>query len=154
MSQESYPYRLKSIETDPDTYTLSMIWMDGKTDTLDYRIIDRAFPASKPFSPDEFIQAKITHHGWAIEWPNGRGISTDTLQDYARRILPEKGVMTAEHFAHWMGKHDLSLARAANRLGVSRRTVANYKSGEAKVPKAIWLATLAIDAGLDEKEAA
>ncbi|MFT3804719.1 MAG: helix-turn-helix transcriptional regulator [Burkholderiaceae bacterium] len=43
-------------------------------------------------------------------------------------------------FLEWRLRHALSLSKAADALGVSRRMIAYYSSGEKKVPKAILLA--------------
>jgi len=43
-------------------------------------------------------------------------------------------------FNQWRDKHNLSFTAAANALGISRRTVAYYASGDKPVPKHIALA--------------
>src|SRR3546814_5219789 len=43
-------------------------------------------------------------------------------------------------FLEWRLRHALSLSKAADALGVSRRMVAYYSNGEKKVPKPILLA--------------
>lgn len=53
--------------------------------------------------------------------------------------------MTSEQFKKWKARHGLSLAAAAEALGVSPRMAAYYQSGEKEIPKAVHLATLAID---------
>jgi transcriptional regulator with XRE-family HTH domain len=50
----------------------------------------------------------------------------------------------------WMEGHGLTLDRAAEALGLSRRTVAYYLSGEQPVPKTVMLAT----EGYDRRQAA
>jgi transcriptional regulator with XRE-family HTH domain len=49
-----------------------------------------------------------------------------------------------------MTRHGLTLDRAAEALGLSRRTVAYYRSGEQRVPKTVTPAT----EGYDERQAA
>jgi transcriptional regulator with XRE-family HTH domain len=49
-----------------------------------------------------------------------------------------------------MERHALTLDRAAEALGLSRRTVAYYLSGEQPVPKTVMLAT----EGYDKRRAA
>jgi transcriptional regulator with XRE-family HTH domain len=49
--------------------------------------------------------------------------------------------MTATAFRTWMDTHSLTLDRAADALGLSRRTIAYYLSGEQPVPKTVMLAT-------------
>jgi predicted transcriptional regulator len=53
--------------------------------------------------------------------------------------------MAAEAFRGWMDGHALSLDTAAEALGLSRRTIAYYRSGEQPVPKTVMLATEGFD---------
>lgn len=46
----------------------------------------------------------------------------------------------AAEFLRWRWRHGLSLAAAAEALGVSRRTVAYYASGTREVPRTVLLA--------------
>ena len=46
----------------------------------------------------------------------------------------------ARSFLEWRLRHALSLNKAADALGISRRMVAYYSNGEKKVPKPILLA--------------
>jgi len=43
-------------------------------------------------------------------------------------------------FLRWRWKHGLSLTAAADALGLSRRTIAYYVSGEQEVPRTVLLA--------------
>jgi predicted transcriptional regulator len=43
-------------------------------------------------------------------------------------------------FLEWRMRHALSLSKAADALGISRRMVAYYSNGEKRVPKPILLA--------------
>jgi transcriptional regulator with XRE-family HTH domain len=58
--------------------------------------------------------------------------------------------MPAEAFRAWMARHGLTRDRAAEALGLSRRTVGYYLSGEQPVPKTVMLAT----EGYDKRQAA
>jgi transcriptional regulator with XRE-family HTH domain len=49
--------------------------------------------------------------------------------------------MDASAFRRWLYSHAFTLDRAANALGVSRRMIAYYLSGEQPVPKTVMLAT-------------
>ncbi len=50
------------------------------------------------------------------------------------------GHADARTFLEWRARHGLSLSKAAEALGLSRRMVAYYSSGEKPVPKAVLLA--------------
>jgi len=58
--------------------------------------------------------------------------------------------MPAGAFRTWIEGHGFTLDRAAEALGLSRRTVAYYLSGEQPVPKTVMLAT----EGYDKRQAA
>ncbi len=53
--------------------------------------------------------------------------------------------MDAAAFNAWMGRCGLSLTGAALTLGVSRRTIGYYASGEQPIPLVVALATRAVD---------
>jgi transcriptional regulator with XRE-family HTH domain len=55
--------------------------------------------------------------------------------------------MRAAAFRAWMEGHALTLDRAAEALGLSRRNVAYYLSGEQPVPKTVMLATEGMTSG-------
>ena len=54
--------------------------------------------------------------------------------------LEQNGHADAAKFIRWRWKHGLSLTAAAEALGLSRRTVAYYVSGEQEVPRTVLLA--------------
>ncbi|MBA4162819.1 MAG: hypothetical protein C0515_12215, partial [Novosphingobium sp.] len=60
----------------------------------------------------------------------------------------------ARQFLQWRLANGLSLARAAEELGHSRRTVAYYSNGTRPVPKAILLACKGWDASHPKRKAA
>jgi predicted transcriptional regulator len=54
--------------------------------------------------------------------------------------LEQNGRADAVEFIRWRWKHGLSLTSAAEALGLSRRQVAYYVSGEQTVPRTVLLA--------------
>ena len=60
----------------------------------------------------------------------------------------------ARQFLEWRLSNALSLARAAEELGLSRRTVAYYSNGTRAVPKTILLACKGWDATHPTRKAA
>lgn len=49
-------------------------------------------------------------------------------------------------FNTWMHRNGLSLSTAAQALGLSRRMVSDYRTGQKSIPRAIWLAYLGWEA--------
>jgi DNA-binding XRE family transcriptional regulator len=75
--------------------------------------------------------------GHALVWPDGSEIGADRLW---LATLSAIGRSDSREFLEWRMEHGLSLTRAAEELGISRRTVANYSNGSQSVPKAMLLA--------------
>jgi len=71
-------------------------------------------------------------------WPiDELDMGADTLWQYA---LGQNGRRDAAEFIRWRWRHRLSLSGAAEALGLSRRQVAYYVSGEHEVPRTVLLA--------------
>lgn len=75
--------------------------------------------------------------GHSLVWPDGSEVGADALW---LATLSAIGRADSREFLEWRMAHGLSLSRAAEELGISRRTVANYSNGSQPVPKAILLA--------------
>lgn len=125
-----------------------IVWDDGYRAEVDLApIISRRPALARLIDPDAFVQ--VSEDGWSLEWPD-QGIDFGAAQ--LRRWADEQTgeVMPAEAFRAWMQRHGLTLDRAAEALGLSRRTIAYYLSGEQPVPKTVMLAT----EGYDRRQAA
>ena len=129
--------------------TISLAWDDRQLATVDLAGIISARTSLAPLSnPKEFARVMASTDGWSIEWPCGIEFGTAQLRRWADEQSGK--VMPAKHFRHWMDRHGLSLNRAADALGLSRRTIAYYVSGEQPIPKTVMLAT----EGYDHRQAA
>jgi hypothetical protein len=127
-----------------------VIWDDGTRREIDLGPIITARTVLAPLRDAEaFHRVHVADDGWSIEWP-ACGIDLGAAQ--LRRWGDEQAgeAMPAEAFRTWMERHGLTLDRAAEALGLSRRTVAYYLSGEQPVPKTVMLAT----EGYDKRQAA
>ena len=89
--------------------------------------------------------------GHSLVWEDGTELSADTLW---LGTLTAIGRDDARQFLEWRLSNALSLARAAEELGLSRRTVAYYSNGTRAVPKAILLACKGWDATHPTRKAA
>lgn len=117
--------------------TLAIRWSDGtRADVnLDAMLHDRRLRALR--EPSEFARVYVGEWGHSLEWPSGVELGADTLW---LETLSASGHEDARTFLEWRLRHGLSLAKAADALGLSRRMVAYYSNGEKPVPKAILLA--------------
>lgn len=98
-----------------------------------------------------FAAVEVGDWGQSAAWPNGEEIGADSLW---ADTLSATGRDDARQFLEWRLANGFSLAKAAEALGLSRRTVAYYSNGERRVPKAILLACKGWDATRGKRKAA
>lgn len=117
--------------------SLHLEWSDGTIADVDIgtMLSGRAFAALR--DPDEFAKVAIGDWGHSLAWPSGAELGADTLW---LETLSSTGHGDVRAFLEWRLRHALSLSKAAEALGVSRRMIAYYSNGEKKVPKPILLA--------------
>src|SRR3546814_7399559 len=83
------------------------------------------------------LKVEVGDWGHSLAWPSGAELGADMLW---LETLSATGHGDVHAFLEWRLRHALSLSKAADALGVSRRMVAYYSNGEKKVPKPILLA--------------
>jgi hypothetical protein len=117
--------------------TLHLAWSDGTVADLDLGAVldDPLFAALR--DPGEFAHVALGDWGHSLAWPSGAELGADMLW---LETLSATGHGDARAFLEWRLRHGLSLSKAAEALGVSRRMVAYYSTGEKRVPKPILLA--------------
>ncbi len=116
---------------------LRLIWSDGTKAEIDLIALaaTRSFRALRDAAV--FAQARVGDWGHSVEWPDGVEIGADALW---LETLSASDRTDVRQFLEWRMANGLSLAKAAEALGISRRTVAYYSNGGRKVPRAILLA--------------
>ncbi|HWE05116.1 MAG TPA: DUF2442 domain-containing protein [Rhizomicrobium sp.] len=117
--------------------TLALKWSDGTRAEIDLArtMRDRHFRSLR--NPGVFGKVRIGEWGHSVEWPSGVELGAETLW---LETLAATGHDDARVFLEWRLRHGLSLSKAAEALGISRRMVAYYSNGEKTVPRAILLA--------------
>ena len=144
--------KLPTIEsvTTPECGHLIVIWSDGVADELDVSawLDDTAFAFLR--DPEEFARVRVGDWGHSLEWPSGVEIGADSLW---LETLTTRRRGDVRRFLEWRLKHGLSLTKAAEALGLARRTVAYYSSGEHAVPRHILLACVGWEADLRVRRA-
>lgn len=119
---------------------LALTWDDGHTATINLAGVIGARKALAMLAdPAAFATATLSHDGWSVEWPAGIDFGAAQLRRWADEQSGE--AMAASAFRAWMESQNLTLDRAAKGLGLSRRTIAYYLSGEHPIPKTVMLAT-------------
>lgn len=128
---------------------LALTWDDGATDIVDLQAVIASRPSLAALAdPVLFAQARLADDGWSVEWPSGIDFGAPQLRRWADGQAGK--AMPPAAFRAWIDRHRFTLDRAAEALGLSRRTVAYYLSGEQPVPRTVMLATV----GYDRREAA
>jgi len=117
--------------------TLALRWSDGTRADVDLSAILRDKRLRALRDPAEFSRVRIGEWGHSLDWPSGVELGADLLW---LETLSATGHGDARAFLEWRLRHGLSLAKAADALGLSRRMVAYYSNGEKPIPKSILLA--------------
>lgn len=134
---ESKPVRIAGVKAVRD-YILAICFMNGKTFKVDLRdFVQRLKGLRSLRDPAVFARADVGEGGFSIVWPGDLDVGADRLYEMA---LEQNGRADAVAFIRWRWRNKLSLSKAAETLGVSRRMVAYYESGEQEVPRTVLLA--------------
>jgi hypothetical protein len=133
-------------------YRLHIEWADGKTSDVDVSDIVMQIAGLKPVRDHKkFSRAKLGEDGFSVAWPGSLDIGARTLYQLA---LEQSGeAFPTRAFRAWMERNGLSLTTAAQVLGMTRRTVTSYSSGQRPIPKIVGLACAGWEA-LEGKRAA
>ncbi len=87
-----------------------------------------------------FLTAYVNHWGTGVVWIEDElDIAGDNLRAEA---LEQVGGISHERIWEWMHRNKLTLDTAAEALGISRRMLAYYRTGEKAIPRHLWLACL------------
>jgi hypothetical protein len=113
----------------------------AKSRKVFFVLMRKFFQGSKALKPllnrRTFLQAALGEGGHSVVWPNGIDLGADTIWELA---LEQNGRADAVEFMRWRWRNQLSLTAAAEAIGISRRQVAYFVSGEHAVPRHILLA--------------
>lgn len=132
--------RLSAVEPLPN-YRLKMTFINGCVMTVDKGETIFAQPNLKPLrDPANFAKVRLANSiGWAIEWPDfDIQIGADTL--WLEALLQTTSDENTRTFLAWRLRNGLSLAGAAQALGMTTRTMSSYGTGARPVPYHIALA--------------
>lgn len=126
-------------------YQLSITFGDGVTMTVDLAaIIDRIPPLAPLKDSELFAKASVGEWGGTVDWiPGELDMAGDNLRAEA---VEQSGGISHERIWEWMHRNGLTLDTAAEALGISRRMLAYYRSGQKPIPRHIWLACVGWEA--------
>lgn len=125
---------------------LAIQFADGWSGAVDLSDVIEKHP-----SLHRLKQPKIVSDVAVDEWSRGVTFASDDDLTLASDNLRAWAIEQAGGFSHqqlvsWMHHHDLSLQTAAHALGISRRMIAYYRSGERPIPRTVGLAMLGWEA--------
>ena len=150
--------RIAQVTAECDTRSLTLVWANRTRTVYDMTPLIEGRAAFAPLrDPAVFATVEVIENGVGVGWP---GTDADCAADklwYAARPQDNpfpNAIMTADDVKGWLARQGLSLSGAASLLGISRRQVAAYASGEKAVPRLVFLACMAVSqAGASGKAA-
>lgn len=111
---------------------------DGRELRVGFSDLAQRLAAFAPLErPMEFAAGAPADFGWSLEWKCGASLDVDRVIELA---LEQAGMVANVNFRRWQDAHHLSLTEAANAIGVTRRTVSQYRTGARPVPRTVALA--------------
>ena len=133
-------FRIKAVKARKPS-TLILTFGDGVTMRVDVSAIIKRIPALAPLkNPKRFLKARVGESGLTVDWVPGRlDMAGDNLRAEG---VEQSGGISHERIWEWMYRNGLTLDAAVEALGISRRMLAYYRSGQKAVPRHIWLACL------------
>jgi len=124
--------------------TLLLTWSTSETLALDLADTINRHPAFKPLTkPAIFSHVTMEEWGHGLDWPDGLDMGSDRLYHLCRE---QAGLFSPVSFDNWMKNNHLSLTKAAEALGMTRRMIAHYRSGTRPIPKTVQLACIGWEA--------
>lgn len=136
----SKAFTLVTVKAQP-RQVLHLGFADGAEFDVDLTAIIHQHPTLAALAdPATFKRAKVGEWGGTVTW------GTDDLE-LAADNLRARGVEQAGGFSHeeivrWMYENQLTQQQAAVALGISRRMLGYYLSGEKPVPRTVALACI------------
>ena len=126
--------------------TLELAYADGARLSVDLAPIIDAHKVLAPLHvPSTFASAHLMECGHGVAWA-GSDMLELAADNLRARAVEQAGGYSHELIYNWMARHSLTLDEAAQALGLSRRMLAYYRSGQKPVPRTVALACLGWEA--------
>lgn len=140
-------FRVTAVERGDAPFTLHVTWEDGQVGLVDVsEYVDRyqSYEILRESGWDKY-NPQVGEYGGTVDWiADEVDMTSDTLR--MLWMFQTEQAMHPGDFTAWMEGHGFSLDAAAKALGISRRMVAYYKSGDRTIPRYILLACRGYDA--------
>ncbi|MCC6193573.1 MAG: DUF2442 domain-containing protein [Burkholderiales bacterium] len=130
-------HRIESVRARADM-VLEVRYVGGPTVQVDFAELPERFAVFAPLARRAvFKRARVADWGHTLEWPGVDGLDADRVLEMA---LEQQGRADTLAFRRWQDRHGLSLAAAAAAIGMTRRSVSQYRTGARPVPRTVLLA--------------
>lgn len=126
--------------------TLQLVYADGVVLQVDLKpIIRKHRTLARLADAAVFTTAQLGEWGGSVTWAKDDNLelAADNLR---ARAIEQAGGYSHEVIWNWMARHQLTLDTGAQALGLSRRMLAYYRSGEKPVPRTVVLACMGWEA--------
>lgn len=132
------PFRLQAVNALPNQ-SLHLVFEDGfEADVGLGDWIEHTRGLRALADPALFSQAQVGEWGWSVEWIRDElELGADNLRNLA---IEQAGGIGHERLWVWMHECGLTQQQAADAVGISRRMLNRYLTGQKPVPKTVWLA--------------
>lgn len=126
---------------------LQLTFADGVSFNVDLAPVIRDHAVLSALSdPALFARAHVDARGGYVVWvDDDLEMAADNLRHLA---IEQAGGIGHERLWEWMHRNNLTQERAAEAIGISRRMLNYYLSGEKPIPKTVWLACLGAETEL------
>lgn len=117
---------------------LEVRYVGGQTVQVNFAEMSERFAVFAPLKRRAvFKRARVADWGPTLEWPDADSLDADRVLEMA---LEQQGRADTLAFRQWQDRHGLSLAAAAEAIGMTRRSVSQYRTGARPVPHTVLLA--------------
>lgn len=131
---------------------LQLTFADGETMRVDVAPIVERSPVLRPLlDAAVFKRAKLGEWGGSVTW--GTDVLELAADNLRARAIEQAGGFSHEIIMEFMHRHGFTQQGAADALGLSRRMLAYYLSGEKPVPRTVALACLGWDSAVRANDA-
>jgi DNA-binding XRE family transcriptional regulator len=139
--------RIVTVTAATKPLTLRIAWDTGTESSVDLSAFLETFQVFEPLRrrPDVFREVQRGEHGTDVFWDEELDLAADTLWRLACEQASE--TMSPDAFRNWRERKAYSLETAAKALGVPRHMAVHYERGTKPIPRAVLLATQALEFG-------
>lgn len=127
-------------------YRLALAFADGFAGEVDLLDVILKHPTLARLRGEK-VFAQVARDEWnrgvIFAGDDDLALASDNLRAL---VLEQAGEYSHQQLVAWMYRHQLSLDAAADALGISRRMLAYYRSGEKPIPKTVGLAMIGWEA--------